>query len=158
MTPLRRAILFFASGFGAGYSPIASGTVASAVAIPIYLLVLDQLNRPGWPLAIYLAIVAALFAAGVWASTEAERVLKEKDPHFVTIDEIVGFFASLILVPISWKTLAAAFFLFRLFDVWKPWPIRRSQSLPGGLGIMIDDLLAGAYACVVLQVTVYFLR
>jgi phosphatidylglycerophosphatase A len=149
---MRRAALLFASGFGAGYCPVASGTVASALAVPIYFLILHPLNRPGWALAGYGAVVAGLFAAGVFASAEAERVLQRKDPHFVTIDEIVGYFFCLVLVePITWRTVAASFLLFRLFDVWKPWPIRRLQSIRGGLGIMIDDVAAGACAWAALR-------
>jgi phosphatidylglycerophosphatase A len=146
----RWCVMFFASGFGAGYSPFASGTVATAVAIPLYFLLLYPF-REGWHLIIYAAIVAGLFCAGVMAATEAERALKEKDPHFVTIDEIVGYFVCLFLIPISWTTIILSFFVFRLFDVWKPWPVRKLESIGGGMGIMIDDVAAGIYTWIVLM-------
>lgn len=149
---IRFCILGFASGFGTGFFPVASGTVATALAIPLYFLLLHRLNAWGPGLIGYAAVVAALFAAGTMASTEAESHWGEKDPHRVTIDEVVGYFLCLFLVPISEFSVLAAFFLFRLFDVWKPWVIRRSQDLPAGLGIMVDDALAGALTCVLLNV------
>ncbi len=142
--------MFFASGFGTGYSRFASGTVATAVAIPLYFLLLHPFNQ-GWQAIIYAAIVIGLFCVGVMASNEAERALQKKDPHFVTIDEIVGYFICLFLIPISWTTIIVSFFVFRLFDVWKPWPIRKLESAGGGMGIMIDDVAAGIYTWIVLM-------
>ncbi|OPZ20275.1 MAG: Phosphatidylglycerophosphatase A [candidate division BRC1 bacterium ADurb.BinA364] len=148
-----RAALIYASGFGAGYSPIAPGTAGSAAAIPLYFLAFDWLNRPGWAWAGYLAFVALWFAAGVWASSRAETLLRKTDPGFVCIDEVVGYFLCVFALPnpIPWHAFVVAFFVFRLFDIWKPEPIDRLQRLHGGLGIMIDDLLAGVYTCLVLQ-------
>lgn len=152
LSAFERLTLFFASGFGAGYAAYASGTVASAMAFVPYMA-LHALNRPSLPpAAAYLAILAVVFVAGVRASTHAESILREKDPHYVTIDEFIGQWVALFLVPISAASLITGFFLFRLFDVWKPWPVRQSQSLPNGMGIMIDDVLAGIYACAVLHV------
>jgi phosphatidylglycerophosphatase A len=96
-------------------------------------------------------MVLIVTALGIWASGYAERVYGEKDPHRVVIDEIAGFFVAVFLLPWDWRWIGAAFFLFRLFDVWKPWPIRRLQALPGGWGIMVDDLLAGTYTGLLLH-------
>lgn len=153
MPLLQRMTLFFASGFGAGYSPLASGTVATIFAIPFYLVLFQPLNHlVPWQIFAYLALLLLFFAAGVSASTQAESLLQQKDPHFVTVDEFAGFFMTMFLVPFSVQSLVAGFFLFRLFDVWKPWPINSSQNLPHGLGIMIDDVLAGIYSCIVLNI------
>ncbi len=148
-----RILMFLASGLGAGYSPIASGTVATAVAIPIYFAAFHPLNHLNLLHAgIYLVLLAFLFLLGVYVSTKAELALKEKDPHYVTIDEIAGFMMTMFLVPFSSKSIIAGFFLFRLFDVWKPYPIRQIQILRGGWGVMIDDMLAGLYSCICLQI------
>lgn len=156
-TVAQRSVLIFASGFGAGYSPLASGTVATLFAIPLYFLLFHPLNGPQpWQAPAYLALLLLFFAAGVSASTYAESVLDSKDPHYVTIDEFVGFFVSMFLVPVSVASVTAAFFLFRLFDVWKPNPIRRSQLMPNGVGIMIDDVLAGVYTCIILNMVFRF--
>ncbi|MBI1785643.1 phosphatidylglycerophosphatase A, partial [Candidatus Sumerlaeota bacterium] len=112
---------------------------------------LNRLPSAGGTLWIYLGIVAAVSLLGTWAADFAEKYHAEKDPHKVVIDEIAGFFVSMFLVPWNWPCVAAAFFLFRFFDVWKPYPIRGLQRLPGGIGIMIDDLLAGVYTCVLIH-------
>jgi phosphatidylglycerophosphatase A len=147
----RRLALFYASGLGTGRFPV-SGTVATAAAIPVYFAILHWFNRPDAWIVLYIAIVAALFVAGVKSASLAEEVLGEKDPHLVTIDEFVGYFVCLTLVPITWQSIAASFVLFRIFDILKPPPIRRLESIRGGFGIMIDDVLAGLYAWAFLQV------
>jgi phosphatidylglycerophosphatase A len=89
-------------------------------------------------------------AAGIWASGRAERAMGAKDPGVIVIDEVAGMLLSVLLLPRTIPVLLAAFVLFRVFDVWKPFPARTSQHLPGGWGVMVDDLVAGAYALVVL--------
>ena len=98
-------------------------------------------SRPGLLLA--LAVVTL---AGIWASHRVELVLGQKDPGLIVIDEVAGMMVSAALVPRTVAVLACAFFLFRLFDIWKPFPAYQAQSLPGGAGVMVDDLIAGAYA------------
>lgn len=132
-----------ASVFGAGYAPVASGTVGSFVTVvAIWLL-------PLTPLRIAVALVVVVLV-GVWAGSRVERVLGKKDPGVIVIDEVAGMLLSVILLPRphTIPVLVTAFLLFRLFDIWKPFPARESQALTGGVGVMVDDLIAGVYALV----------
>lgn len=148
--PLHYGILTISSGLFTGYIPLASGTWATALAILLYLPLGLLNNREH--IFIYVGICVALYIIGTMASTYAEKVHKEKDPHKVVIDEIVGYFFSVILLPpFHAGYLIAAFFIFRVLDVWKPTPIRQLQELPGGHGIMVDDALAGLYTCAILH-------
>ena len=139
--------------FFIGYIPLASGTFATAFSILPYCCL-----KLGGSALFYLIVTLVLFFAGVFASTEAEKLLGEKDPHKVVIDELVGYLITMAFIPFGIPYIVAGFFLFRLFDIWKPWPIRGLQELPGGWGIMIDDVLAGVYANIVLQVAVLALK
>lgn len=133
------------TGLGTGYSPVAPGTAGSLLAVVLFLL---------WPQGSFFWLVMALifFAIGVPVATHIEKERGE-DPSLVVIDEVVGQWLALIFLPvISWKIAVAAFLLFRFFDVWKPFPIDHSQQLKGGWGIMVDDVLAGVYANLVLQI------
>lgn len=141
--------VFLASGFHSGFFPFAPGTVGSAVAIPIYL----ALNRGG-PL-VLAAGVAVSAVAGVVSGSIAEKFFAQKDPSPVVIDEIAGMLLTMLLVPFSWGALAAGFLLFRLSDIVKPFPARRFERLPGGWGILLDDLVAAAYANAVLHGLLY---
>ncbi|HZP38026.1 MAG TPA: phosphatidylglycerophosphatase A [Methylomirabilota bacterium] len=135
-----------ASVFGAGYSPVASGTVGSLVtAVAIWLL---PLTRPR--IVVALAVVTVL---GVWAGSRVERALGRKDPGVIVIDEVAGMLLSVVLLPLplSIPVLVTAFLLFRLFDIWKPFPARESQALTGGMGVMVDDLIAGLYTLVLVM-------
>lgn len=130
-----------ASAFGAGYAPVASGTVGSFVTlVAIWLL-------PVTPQRILVALIAVT-VVGVWAGSRVERVLGRKDPGIIVIDEVAGMLVSVILLPPTIPALVTAFLLFRLFDIWKPFPARESQVLTGGVGVMVDDLIAGLYALV----------
>jgi phosphatidylglycerophosphatase A len=124
-------------------APIAPGTVASAVTAVILWL-----TRPSLlVLALAVAIVTVL---GIWASDEAEPVLaRGKDPGAIVVDEVAGMALSVLTVPLTPAVLVVGFVLFRIFDVLKPFPANVSQRLPGGLGVMIDDLIAGLYALVI---------
>ena len=133
-----------ASVFGAGYSPVASGTVGSLVtAVAIWLLPLTPLR-----IAVALAVVTPL---GIWAGSRVERALGRKDPGVIVIDEVAGMLLSVVLLPRSIPGLVTAFLLFRLFDIWKPFPARESQALTGGVGVMVDDLIAGLYTLVLVM-------
>ncbi len=139
--------LLIATGLGTGYAPVASGTFGS---LPGLLLVwlLWKLAGP-WAVVVGLLVVVAL---GFWASAKAETDFGRKDPGQVVIDEVAGQMVSLLFLAPRIPILAAGFFLFRLFDVWKPFPARRLERLPGASGIMIDDLVAGLYANLALRV------
>ena len=95
--------------------------------------------------------VVVVTVAGLWAGGRVERVLGQKDPGIIVVDEIAGMALSVLLVPRTIPVLLVAFFLFRLFDVWKPFPAHESQAFAGGLGVMVDDLIAGAYALILVM-------
>ncbi|MCX5781369.1 MAG: phosphatidylglycerophosphatase A [Elusimicrobia bacterium] len=145
---MRTIVLLLASGFGTGYSPIASGTVGSALAALLYWFVF-----PKNYLIVFLISVAA-FIISIPVSTEAEKIYGKKDDSHIVIDEIVGFWISVLFLPYSFKILIAAFFLFRLFDVIKPFYIRNAQKLPGGWGVVMDDIFAGILTNMILQIAV----
>lgn len=132
-----------ATAGGVGYAPLAPGTVASLLA----LLILWALPFSRLGLALTVLIVAGV---GGWAAGRAERLLGSKDPSPVVIDEVVGMFLSVLALPRSPWLLLVAFLLFRLLDIVKPFPIRQSQALSGGPGVMLDDLIAGVYTLVLL--------
>jgi phosphatidylglycerophosphatase A len=137
--------------FGIGYAPGAPGTAASAVALPIAWLIAGSAGR----LALMLAAVAAL-AIGAWASELYAARSKTFDPSECVVDELAGQWIACAFAPVSLAGYALAFLLFRLFDVWKPWPIRHVERLHGGLGIMADDVVAALMAGVILAVLAHF--
>ena len=140
---------WIATGFGSGHVPLAPGTAGSAVAVGLFWLTLR--TGLGWlPAVVFVALVLA----GFWSCPAATRRLGEKDPGPIVIDEFAGQFLALLALPPSWPVLAAGFALFRLFDIVKPPPARRFEALPGAAGIMADDLVAGLYANLLLQLAV----
>jgi len=122
-----------------GRAPLAPGTVASAITA----VVLWWLHLPPLTLSVLLIIVIAL---GTWAADEAERALGGKDPGAIVVDEVAGMMLSVLAVPLTLPVLIVGFLLFRVFDVVKPFPANVSQRLRGGVGVMVDDLIAGLYA------------
>lgn len=139
-------------GFGAGLSPVAPGTAGTLVAVPLYL----ALAQLAWPW--YLAIVVIGFAAGIWLCGYTSKALGEHDHGGIVWDEIVGFWITMIAVPPTWPWILLGFVLFRVFDILKPWPVRiADRKIPGGLGIMFDDLLAGLYALAGVQLALRLL-
>ena len=138
-----RLALLIATGFGAGYSPVASGTAGSALAL--VLLWLIPFSRAGLVL-----FLLAVIVVGTWAAHLAEHQIGGKDPGAIVIDEVAGMTLSVILFPLTPGVLLTGFVLFRVFDVVKPPPAHASQRLTGGVGVMIDDLIAGLYALAVL--------
>jgi phosphatidylglycerophosphatase A len=140
-----RSALVVATGFGSGYSPIAPGTAGSLVGL---LLFWPIANRPSSQV---LALTAVVSLVGVLAAHHVARTLGEKDPSLVVVDEVAGQWVTLLLLPFTLGTAIAAFVLFRLMDVIKPWPARDLERLPGGWGIVADDLMAGVYANLLLR-------
>jgi len=130
-----------ATFFLTGEFPIVPGTVTSFVAALLYKAILFRLPGP-----LFAGLIAISFFVGVAAAGVHARTLGSEDPRPVTIDEACGQWIACFLVPPSWGLIAAAFFLFRAFDIVKPFPIRRLELLPGGWGIMADDVLAGIFA------------
>jgi phosphatidylglycerophosphatase A len=98
-------------------------------------------------------LILVLLAPAIWASSETERMAGKKDPGMVVIDEVLGQWVTLLgAIALSWKSLAAGFLLFRIFDIWKPWPVRWFEKLPEGAGIVADDLAAGVYGALILYI------
>jgi phosphatidylglycerophosphatase A len=140
---------WLAIGLGSGLAPKAPGTAGTLVAIPLYLL----LN--GLWVWHYVAVVIAGFLVGIWICASAARVLGVHDDPSIVWDEIIGFLITMIAAPPGWWWIATGFVLFRVFDIAKPWPIRTiDRRVSGGLGIMLDDVLAGIYALVIMQLLV----
>lgn len=147
---IRRLARIAATGFGVGRMPFAPGTFGTLLAIPVYLL--TQAWEPG----IYVLLVAIMFGIGVWFCRIAVADMGDPDPSAVVWDEVVGYLVTMFLAPADWIWIVLGFVLFRLFDIWKPFPIRYlERRLGGGWGVMVDDVLAGVYAWSVLQVLVW---
>jgi len=141
---LSNPIHFLALGFGSGLLPKAPGTYGTLAAIPLYLLLAPT------TMTTYLAIVIVMSIAGIYICGKAAKDSGVHDHGAIVWDEIVGFLITMFMVPLSWKSVVVGFILFRLFDIFKPWPISFvDKNLHGGLGIMVDDILAGfaALAC-----------
>lgn len=140
----------FIATFGyVGYFPIAPGTAGSLAGLLLYAVV----RWAGTP-AVELATMIAVLATGIWAASGTERALDRKDPGPVVIDEVLGMLMTLAFMPLSWGGIAAGFVLFRILDVIKPFPAGRLEHLPGGLGIMADDAMAGVYGQIVLRMAI----
>jgi phosphatidylglycerophosphatase A len=150
---VRKVILFLASGGGVGYIPFAPGTWGSAVGLLLYWALL---RLAPWP---FFATVIAIVFFSCWVAGLAEGFLGRKDAQIIVIDEVAGMLVSLLFLPVSWKLAAAGFVLFRLFDIWKPFPARLAQDkLPGGWGVVGDDVMAGIYANIMLQIAIRVVR
>lgn len=149
----RRPHHWIAFGFGAGLSPLAPGTVGTLAAIPLYL-VLQALSPLG-----YLLVLAVMFLVGLWACDKTARELGASDPGAIVWDEIIGFLVTMAQAPPGWIWILLGFILFRLFDILKPWPIGAlDQRIKGGLGILLDDLVAGVMAWGLLQLVIALSR
>lgn len=137
---------FFAFGFGSGLAPKAPGTFGTLAAVPIYWLIQDL----SWPL--YLSWLLVTFALGVLWCDRSSKALGVHDHGGIVWDEFVGYWITMFMAPAGWLWMLLGFVLFRLFDIVKPWPIRwLDQKVHGGFGIMLDDLVAGIFAAVCLQ-------
>ena len=144
--PFRSPVQFLALGFGSGLAPKAPGTAGTLAAIPLYLLVAH------WSLPYYTGFILVSALLGIWICGEASRQLGVHDHGGIVWDEFVGFWITLWALPVSWQWVLAGFVAFRVFDVLKPWPIGwLDRKIHGGLGIMLDDIIAGLMACAVLH-------
>jgi phosphatidylglycerophosphatase A len=138
--------IFIAQGAYSGRFPKAPGTAGTIVGVLLFLALRDA--APVW----YALATVAVTGIGTWAAGEADRILGSKDDQTIVIDEIAGFLVAMFLVPFTWWGLAAVFVLFRFFDILKPWPIKKLQDISGGPGVMLDDIGAGIYTNVILQI------
>lgn len=148
---LKNPIHFLALGFGSGLMPKAPGTFGTLAAIPVYMLCqnLSQLY--------YLIFVLLVSVAGVFICQYTSNALKVHDHPGIVIDEFAGYFITMIAIPFTWQWMLVGFVLFRLFDILKPWPISwLDKKVHGGFGIMIDDVLAGAFSLLIMHIILYF--
>ena len=148
---MRRFAVFLATCGYVGYAPVAPGTFGSAAGLVVFALV-----RMTGSSVVELAVIVALFAAGVWSGTEAEHHFGGVDPGAIVLDEVVGMLITLALLPVNATGAIVGFLLFRVLDVFKPWPSGRFERLPGGLGVMADDGMAALYANLFMRVVIAF--
>jgi phosphatidylglycerophosphatase A len=143
---------FIATGFYTGYAPIAPGTVGSIFALSFYVFLSGLHNI------VILIIIIFVFIFGIWSAGKLEKT-EGRDASVINIDEFIGMWLSLLFFSheVTWLECMGAFFIFRFFDVLKPFPIGWSQRLPGGLGVMMDDVIAGIYTNITLRLIYYFL-
>jgi phosphatidylglycerophosphatase A len=139
-------------GFGSGLSPKMPGTMGTVIAVGLYLL----LPEMDWK--IYLGIILVSFIVGIFLCDYTAKALNVHDHPGIVWDEIVGYFITMFMVPKSWLWILIGFVLFRLFDICKPWPISvADKRLKGGLGIILDDVIAGLFALIIIQIILYLL-
>lgn len=142
-----RAVEFFARGLGTGWAPRAPGTVGTVLGVALYVAL------PTLTVWTYIALTGVLLVIGIWICGRTSRLMNVNDHPGIVFDEVVGFLVTMTAAPPGWIWIAGGFILFRVFDIAKPWPVRLAdQRVHGGLGIMLDDILAGVYAMICLQI------
>ena len=148
---LLNPVHFMAFGFGSGLVPKAPGTAGTLAAVPLFYL-MSFLNNT-----YYLIVLSIIIISGIWICQKTSEDLGVHDHGGIVWDEFAGYFVTMIAVPVNWQTVILGFLLFRLFDISKPWPISWLDSkVSGGLGIMLDDIVAGFFALGILQLLLYF--
>lgn len=146
-------VYFLAFGFGSGLMPVAPGTWGTLAAIPVYLLFCSL--PPLW----YLLFTAVLLVIASLVSHKVSKDLQQDDFGGIVIDEMIGFLLTMFMAPAGWGWILSGFILFRLFDIWKPWPVYLVEKhVPGGLGVVLDDVLAAVPAFAILQVLAVMVR
>ena len=146
----QQTVLFFSTGFYSGYIPFAPGTFGTLTALPFCYL-LSICSRGGGAV-----IIIAVILLAIWLADSSEKLINKKDPGCIVIDEIAGMLVTLAGLPFNFFTVAMGFVLFRLLDIFKPFPIRYlERKIPGGAGIVVDDLVAGIIANVTLRIILY---
>jgi phosphatidylglycerophosphatase A len=148
---MKRFNFIIATFFGVGKIPFAPGTWASLAAVPCFYPLM------AYPLH-HIAVLVGIYFLGVYTSTQLERSMGVKDPTCAVIDEVLGMGISMVWIPRSWPFLLMAIILFRIFDIWKPFPIKKTEKLPVGWGIMTDDLLAGIYANIWVHIGAFLVK
>ncbi|TDI22629.1 MAG: phosphatidylglycerophosphatase A [Acidobacteria bacterium] len=147
---VRRAVVGFATVGPIGFAPIAPGTAGSVVGLALFWAV--RSTRSTW---LEVAMLLVVTGAGVAAASAAEARYRRRDPGLVVIDEVAGMLVTLVAVPVGVTGALIGFFAFRLFDIVKPFPARQAERLPGGWGVMVDDLVAGLYAQALLRLVLW---
>ena len=148
---------FLFTGFFSGYFPVAPGTAGTVIGLLLYII---EYTVFGYNLhwGVNLVVLALLFYPSVRICKWGEIFFNEKDPGPVVWDEIAGYFVTMLFLPFNWKIAIAGFFVFRIMDIWKPFPVYQLQNLGGGLGILIDDVVAGIYSCMILHIALYLIK
>ncbi len=153
---MRRLAVAIGTWFGCGYFPWGPGTAGSVAGVLLAALAHYYL---GWDRPALAIAIAALTGPAIWAATQTARAVGKEDPGLVVVDEVLGQWVTLLgAAAKGWKVYLAGFVLFRLFDIWKPWPVRRFEKLPEGLGIVADDLAAGVYGAFILYLSGKFIQ
>jgi len=148
---LTNPVHFLAFGLGSGLSPVAPGTTGTMAAIPLAWLMAEYLSLP-----LYLAVTLVAMVVGFWICGRSSEMLGVHDHRGIVWDEFVGYFITMIAVPQTWYWILLGFLLFRFFDIFKPWPAKQfDASLHNGVGIMIDDVIAGLYALACMHLCIY---
>jgi phosphatidylglycerophosphatase A len=152
---MRRVILFLASAAYVGYIPVASGTWGTLVAFPLFWIFEPWRHLS---IGLYLGGYIALVALACWIAGRADTILQQHDSHAIVIDEVVGYLAATLFMAPTWENTLIAFFIFRLFDVIKPFPAGLiDRRVPGGTGVVLDDVVSGIYANLVTRAVVALL-
>jgi phosphatidylglycerophosphatase A len=150
ITTKSRLANLISTWFGCGYLPVAPGTAGSAAAL---LIAYGLVALAGWRPIYFLGLALILLLPGIWAAGQTAKWKGMPDPGIVVVDEVLGQWITLAgATSFNWRSWLGAFCLFRVFDIWKPPPVRRLEALPGGMGIVADDVMAGTYAALVLCV------
>lgn len=143
---------FLSLGFGSGLSPFAPGTAGTLMAIPLYYFSMMFLSPFG-----FLGLTVSITLIGIYLCDRTTRAMGVHDHPAIVWDEIAGYFVTMLFIPLSWTNIILGFVLFRLFDIFKPWPISVIDSrMKGGLGVMMDDIIAGIYALTALHFYLWF--
>ena len=146
----QKAVMFLATGCFIGHISFAPGTLGSILGLPLCFF-LSKIN-----LSVAAAVAVTLIFLAVWIAHEAEKILQQKDPNTIVIDEIAGLVVTLFGLPFNWFCVAAGFLIFRLLDIFKPFPIRLLEKrLSGGTGIVMDDVAAGIFGNLILRIVLY---
>jgi phosphatidylglycerophosphatase A len=145
---MKYLILLFATGFGAGFSPVVPGTMGTLIAIPIYYFI-SSISFP-----LYELTLVAFFFFSSWVAGQAEQYWEKKDDRRIVIDEILGFLVTMLWVTKTPLSIVSGFVLFRVFDILKPFPIRHLERVKSGFGVVLDDVLAGIYSNILLHLVV----
>ena len=152
MTFGKHAVLFFSTGFYSGYIPFAPGTFGTLTALPLCYFVSLCSRGTG------AVIIVAVIALAVWLADSSEKLIGRKDPGCIVIDEIAGMLVTVAGLPFNFFTAAAGFVLFRMLDIFKPFPIRTlERKIPGGAGVVVDDIAAGIIGNITLRIILYLI-
>ncbi|MBI5374481.1 MAG: phosphatidylglycerophosphatase A [Candidatus Schekmanbacteria bacterium] len=150
---MKKLIIFFSTACYLGYSPIVPGTAGSLGGLIIYYFI-ERFSPEGLSNYSVAASIVFITIAGIFAASYSEKYFGTKDSSEIVIDEVAGMLISLFLIPFKWKYMIAAFVIFRIMDIIKPFPGRRMEKLSGGTGVMLDDVVAGIYSNIIMQILI----